>query len=169
MCRRSAPTVRTSASASRSIRSSRSRSAGHDVPVARGGDRGLHRAGGRVRSGLQLRLHEHPELADADDAAADGDQPARRVRADVRRRRHRARSAGADAHRSQPAGFRRRRSASSSRRARRAAIARGSTSISATSARSSGASSRPSSRRTRCPTCRTRRSACPSRTRSTWR
>ena len=61
---------------------------GHDVPVARARHRGLHRAARRVRPRLQLRVHEHAHLADADDAAADGDQPARRVRADVRRRRH---------------------------------------------------------------------------------
>ena len=36
---------------------------GDDVPVARGGDRGLHRHAGRVHSRIQLRLHEHAELA----------------------------------------------------------------------------------------------------------
>ena len=49
---------------------------GHDVPVARGRDRGFHRTGRRLRPRLQLRLHEHAQLADADDAAADGDQSA---------------------------------------------------------------------------------------------
>ena len=61
---------------------------------------------GRVRSGLQLRLHEHAELADADDAAADGDQPARRVRTPVRWRRDARATIGAHAYRSQPARFR---------------------------------------------------------------
>ena len=49
-----------------------------------------------------------------DDAAADGDQPARRVRAAVRRRRTRGRAAGADAHRPEPSRLRRRRSARAS-------------------------------------------------------
>ena len=40
----------------------------------------------QLRRGLQLRLHEHDLLADADAAAADGDQPAGGVRAHVRRR-----------------------------------------------------------------------------------
>ena len=53
-------------------------------PVARSGDRGLHGAARLVRAGLQLRVCQHPELAGADVAAADGDQPARAVRADVR-------------------------------------------------------------------------------------
>ena len=65
---------------------------GHDVPVPGAGDRGLHRPGRGVRARLQLRLHEHAQLADGDDAAADGDQPASRVRADVRRWRHAAKS-----------------------------------------------------------------------------
>ena len=61
---------------------------GHAVPVARAGDRGLHRLRRRLRRRLQLHLHEHDLLAGADHAAADGDQPARRVRAAVRRHRH---------------------------------------------------------------------------------
>ena len=43
---------------------------------------------GGCTPGLQLRLHEHDFLGVADDAAADGDQSAGRVRADVRPRRH---------------------------------------------------------------------------------
>ena len=44
---------------------------------------------------LQLRLHEHDLVELADDAAADGDQSARGVRAAVRRGRHARRSARA--------------------------------------------------------------------------
>ena len=67
---------------------------GHGVPVARNrhrGSGGIHR---RVRRGLQLRLHEHDRLAGADHAAADGNQSARRVRADVRASGHRGGSHG---------------------------------------------------------------------------
>ena len=57
---------------------------GHGLPV----DRNRHRESGRirrrVRRRLQLRLHEHHLVEGADDAAADGDEPARGVRADVR-------------------------------------------------------------------------------------
>ena len=70
---------------------------GHDVSVARSRHRGFHRPRRRVRPRLQLRLHEHARLADADDAAADGDQPARGVRADVRRRATGEAAAGAHA------------------------------------------------------------------------
>ena len=61
---------------------------GHGVSVARNrhrGPGGLHR---RVRRGLQLRLHEHDRVAGADHAAADGNQSARRLRADVRASGH---------------------------------------------------------------------------------
>ena len=73
--------------------------AGHDVPVARSGDRGLHRPVGACAPGLQLRVREHAQLADADDAAADGNQPAGGLRADVRRAGHDGRAAGAHADR----------------------------------------------------------------------
>ena len=53
----------------------------HAAPVARAGHRGLHRLDRRLRPGLQLRLHEHDLVEEPHDAAADGDQPARRVRA----------------------------------------------------------------------------------------
>ena len=62
---------------------------GHAVPVARGGDRGLHRLRRRLLAGLQLLVHEHDLVELADDAAADGHQSAGGVRADVRRGRHR--------------------------------------------------------------------------------
>ena len=44
--------------------------------------------GRQLRERLQLRLHEHAGVALADDAAADREQPARGLRAAVRRRRH---------------------------------------------------------------------------------
>ena len=66
---------------------------GHAVPVARGGDRRLHRLRRRLHAGLQLRLHEHHFVELADDAAADGDQSAGGVRADVRQAGHARRSA----------------------------------------------------------------------------
>ena len=47
---------------------------------------------GACDAGLQLHLHEHDLVGGADDAAADGDQPARRVRTAVRRHRHRSSS-----------------------------------------------------------------------------
>ena len=62
---------------------------GHAVPVARVRDRGLLGLRRRLRAGLQLHLHEHDLVGGRDRAAADGDQPARRVRADVRPRRRR--------------------------------------------------------------------------------
>ena len=60
----------------------------------------LHR---RLHARVQLRLHEHAQLADADQAAADGDQPARGVRADVRVGEHQRSAAGAHARRPQRA------------------------------------------------------------------
>ena len=96
-----------------------------------------------------LLVHEHHRLADADAAAADGDQPARRLRADVRRRRrHARRAAGAPGaeHQHPRRGER--------ERCRSAARPRGQGSRQArrvprrTSAKSSGASSRPRRQRT---------------------
>ncbi len=60
--------------------------AGDDVPVDRAGDRGFQRPGRRLRAGIQLRVHEHAQLAVGDRAAADGDQSALGVRAAVWRR-----------------------------------------------------------------------------------
>ena len=69
---------------------------GHDVPVDRAGDRGSLEPSRQLRRRLPLLVHEHDLVAHADAAAADGDQPARRLRADVRRRRrHRRGAAGA--------------------------------------------------------------------------
>ena len=67
--------------------------AGHADAVAGARDRGLHRLDRRLRPVVQLRLHEHHLVEERDDADADGDQPAQRVRADVRAARARARSA----------------------------------------------------------------------------
>ena len=90
------------ASARRSIRSSRSRSARtRRFPSLEVGHRGFHRAARLVRARLQLRVHEHAVLADADDAAADGDQSARRVRAACSAAGDTARAA-AGAHRRRP-------------------------------------------------------------------
>ena len=116
---------------------------GHAVPVARSGDRGLHRLRRRVLARLQLRVPEHHLVELAVDAAADGHQSARRVRADVRtgrqpgaaRRAHRATSAACST--------RSPRKRASSTRPRRARSSRASATTSTTFARSSGASSAP--------------------------
>ena len=61
---------------------------GHAVPVARIGDRGLHGLHRRVHQRVQLRVHQHDLVELADDAAADGVQPADGLRAHVRSPRH---------------------------------------------------------------------------------
>ena len=125
---RSGPRPRTCARAARSTRWSR-KQIGQDTPFPslEAGDRGLHRLRRRLRAGLQLRVHEHDLVDDADDAAADGDQPARGVRADVRPRGHAraapARACGTTGASSTRSRGRRARSAA---RARRRATARGS-------------------------------------------
>ena len=120
---------------------------GDAVPVARGRHRGLHRLRRRLRRRLQLHLHEHHLVAGADDAAADGDQSARRVRAHVRRHRHGGRAARAHAHAPQHPRFGvevGRAAAAGSRRARPvAARATTWTTCARSSAASSGRSSRP--------------------------
>ena len=73
---------------------------GHAAAVARTRDRGLQRPRRIVRRRVQLHLHEHDFLAHADVADADGDQPARGLRSDVRRRRDRGRNGGAASTRS---------------------------------------------------------------------
>ena len=55
-------------------------------PVAADGGRRPGRELEQLRRGLQLRLHQHDLVGDADLAAADGAQPAGGVRAHVRRR-----------------------------------------------------------------------------------
>ena len=68
---------------------------GHAAAVDGAGHRGSLRPDRLLRPRLRLHLHEHAVVADADDAAADGDQPAQGVRADVRPGRQRGRAAGA--------------------------------------------------------------------------
>ena len=57
-----------------------------DVPVDGVRDRGSFEPPGQLRRRFPLLVHEHDQLGLGQPAAADGDQPARRVRADVRRR-----------------------------------------------------------------------------------
>ena len=140
---------------------------GHAVPVARGRDRGLHRLRRRLLARVQLRLPEHDVVEHAVDAAADGHQPARGVRAHVR--------PGRAARRSARRAIRDERSMLDSITAEARQLQRGLgrarsparvASISTTCARSSAASSAP--RRATAPTSRSRRrSACPTRSRST--
>ncbi len=52
--------------------------------LARAGDR-VRRNGGRLRHRICLPVHEHDQLEEPEHAAADAEQPARRVRAAVRR------------------------------------------------------------------------------------
>ena len=125
----------------------------------------------RLHARLQLRLHEHDLVGDADDAAADGDQPARGVRAAVRRRRigrrapaHLARGPAASSTPSPPrrGACRARLGAQRSRRGSR--LSRH------TCARSSGGFSRPKAQqRRRASASATSRSAFPSRSKSTRR
>ena len=142
---------------------------GHRVPVARDRHRGLHRLRRRVRRRLQLRLHEHHLVEDADDADADGDQPARRVRAHVRPARARPSERRA-AHAAEPqhprlgAGRR----VALERGLGRARHASGSTSISSTCARSKARIQRAEKQATtRARRCRRRRSASRTRGKST--
>ena len=102
--------------------------------------------GRQLRQRLQLRLLEHDLVADADHAAADGSQPAHRLRAHVRRRRQPGAAAGAGAGGSQHPRFgegSRGRPRAAARR-RRPGQGRASTSIRC--ARSSGGSRSPSGR-----------------------
>ena len=115
---------------------------GHAAAVARADDRGRD---AQLRRRPQLRVSRHDLLAEPDLAAADGEQPAGRVRATVRRRQHRRRAPRRGAQQSrQPARFGRRRSLGAADESCRRATAPASTSISATSARSSAGFRRPS-------------------------
>ena len=141
---------------------------GHAAAVAGAGGRGLQRAGRLLRRRVQLHLHEHDLVADADVAAADGDQPARRVRSHVRRRRHRAGAPAAHRDAAQHSRRGHRPGAAAAGRSRRRRIATAWPSISTPCARSSAASSSPSvRRRIRSSTCRRRRPAFRTITRST--
>ena len=91
--RRSRPRARTSASARRSTRSSPSRSARTRRSRRSSWPPRTSPATSAPAARLQLRLHEHASRGVADDAAADGDQPARGVRAAVRAAGHARRSA----------------------------------------------------------------------------
>ena len=84
----STPKAPTSATASRPTRSPRN-AFGKDTPLP--SLELAHRPqlpGRQLRERLQLRLHEHAGVELADHAAADREQPARGLRAAVRRRRH---------------------------------------------------------------------------------
>ena len=61
--------------------------AGDHIPVDRAGDRRSFEPSGQLRGRFPLLVHEHHLVAHPDAATADGDQPARGVRAHVRRRR----------------------------------------------------------------------------------
>ena len=141
----------------------------HDVPVDGARDRGQLEHLRHLRRRLPLHLHGHDLVAHADAAVADGAEPARRVRAHVRRRRHERRSAPRAARAERPASWTPSpRTCTACPASWPAATARASTSISRTCARSSAASCRP---RTNAPSAgskrRRRRAAFPSRSRST--
>ena len=95
-----------------------------------------------LRRRLRLRLLQHHLLAHADAAAADGEQPAGRLRAAVRRRHQRGAAAVAQAAGPQHPRLGDRQGGAPAARRSTPATARGSASISTTSARSSGASRR---------------------------
>ena len=91
--RRSAPRPRTCATAPRSIRWWPRRSARRRRSRRSSWPPRTSPATSAPAPRVQLRLHEHHLVEHADDAAADGDQPARGLRADVRAAGHRRRSA----------------------------------------------------------------------------
>ena len=68
---------------------------GHATAVDGSGDGGFQRLRRRLRAGLQLRLHEQHLLGIGDAVEPDGDQSARRVRADVRAVEHDGRASRA--------------------------------------------------------------------------
>ena len=75
---------------------------GHGAAVARAGDRSQFPRR-PVREQLQLRVSEHARVDVADDAAADREQPAHRLRAPVRRWRHARGASAACAQEAKPA------------------------------------------------------------------
>ena len=139
---------------------------GHAVPVARGRHRGLHRLRRRLLARVQLRLPQHDVVEHAVDAAADGHQPAGRVRAHVRPGRQPGAARGADPRRAQHARLDIGRGAAAAARARRARpSARHRVSRQPARDRAPHPARRVAQRR---PTSRsTRRWACPTRSRST--
>ena len=72
--------------------------------------RNRSRARRPVRGRIQLRLHEHGVVAVADDPASGREQPERRVRSAVRRRRHAGRASRPHEEAAQPSRSRQRRS-----------------------------------------------------------
>ena len=119
---------------------------GHDSAVDGTGDRRPLRPDRRLRSRLRLHLHEHALLADANHAAAHGDQPAKSFRADVRtgRQRRGPRSRASQRTAASWTASRRKRRACKRNWARR--IGPMSASIWTTFAKSSGAFRRPASK-----------------------
>ena len=82
------------------------RGAAHRTGHAAAVDRARHRRRQpELRRRIWLRLLQHDLLADADGSAADGEQPAGRVREAVRRRRHGGAAAAAQARGSQHSRF----------------------------------------------------------------
>ena len=146
-CRRSERRARTIHSASRSISSSHERSArrrrSRRIELATEDFTGLI---GDCAPGFSCAYMNTLSWQSHDDAAADGDQPARGVRAPVWRRRDSREAAGADEDRPQPARFRGARISRTCRPASARATVRASTQYLITFARSSGAFSAPSSR-----------------------
>ncbi len=138
--------------------------------LARAGD-GSGQQRRRLHRQPELRLHAHALVAQQDAAAADGVQPARRVREAVRRQRqHRSRGArGAPAPAQEHSRFGQREAGEPQAIARARRIRPRSTSTPSRSATSSGASRRPRSSAT--SICRrwTSRRACRRSSRITWR
>ena len=121
---------------------------------------GIAGSGGRLRVRLWLRLLQHDLVAQRDHAAADGEPPARHLRASVRRRRHDRSEGASGAPAGGPQHPRRRQRGRQAACAQSSAgrIAARSTSIWTRCAMSSGACSWPRSR----ATARCRRSKAPS-------
>ena len=140
---------------------------GFAAAVARAGHGRLHRLDRRLRHGVQLRLHEHDLVEERDDAAADGNQPAHRVRAAVRAARHRAAAPGAHARQQEHPRLGARRSARPAEEAgRQGPVAAERLSRQRPRDRTADSEGREERdhRRRRCPT---RRSASPTRSTST--
>ena len=114
----------------------RTRRPGHAAAVGRAVDRGGR---AQLRREFHLRVPQHAVVEVGDVAAADGEQPAGRVRAPVRRRQHRRRARGAARRGAQPARLRHRPGRARCARRCRPPIARGSPTTSTRCARSSGA------------------------------
>ena len=110
---------------------------GQPDAVDAAGRRGPGRELEQLRRRLQLRLHEHDLVVVADDAAADGAEPAGGVRAHVRRRQHGRAARRAPRARPQHPRLADRQPVAAAQPTSAPPIARGSTSTRRTSARSS--------------------------------